>query len=70
MIKSSVRHKKITSIKFFCEIPVFLDKTNPIASWSQGGKCNCIVIFEWDWPNMKLLRPYWPQTASKLKVEF
>ena len=23
------------------------------------------VIFEWEWTNMKLLKPYWPQTTSK-----
>ena len=33
-------------------------------------KCNCNMIFERELTNIRLLRPYWPQTASKLGDKF
>ena len=34
------------------------------------GKCNSNMIFERELNNIRLLRPYQPQTASKLGVKF
>ena len=28
------------------------------------------MIFEWEWTNLRDLRPYWPQTASEFEVRF
>ena len=28
------------------------------------------MTFEWQWTNLRDLRPYWPQTASKFEVRF
>ena len=65
-MKFSVKHKKIT----FVWNPCILNKTKSMPSTSQGENCNCKVIFEWDYPNKRPLKPYWPQTASELLVEF
>ena len=34
---------------------------------AQLKKCSCNMIFELEWTNMRLLRPYWPQTTSNLQ---
>ena len=37
---------------------------------SKAKKIYCKMVFEWEYPNIKHLRPVWPQIASKFKVRF
>ena len=47
-----------------------VNKNKSMPSWPGSKISFKNMIFEWEWANLRDLRPYWPQTASKFEVRY